>query len=371
MGGALGGLDLGRLDGVEIDGRNREEWSRILEHFDDASIYQTWDYGAVRWGEKNLSHMVFKKKGRIISAAQSRIIRLPQVLKGVAYAFYGPMWRARDQPRDKEAFRLGLRAMTNEYVRKRGLILRIRPWGFEERDADMKDVLIAEGFQRGRGIHGRTDRTILIDLKQNEEELRSRLRKGWLRNLKRAAGEDLEIIESQDDQLWEPLTTLFFQTLNLKKFRPGSHVEDYREIQRRLPPDQKMRTTLCRKGDTFVSAAVCCAIGDTAIGLLSASGPAGRAARAFYLLQWDEVLWAKQKGKASLDLGGVNPQTNPGVYQFKAGLGGRELSRLGVYDNYRNALVNLALRGLEYLVRLYDRSLGRYGAKARRPESPA
>lgn len=46
---------------VEIDQVEKTEWSKLVQRFDDATIYQTWSYGLVRWGEKNLSHLVLKK----------------------------------------------------------------------------------------------------------------------------------------------------------------------------------------------------------------------------------------------------------------------------------------------------------------------
>ena len=42
---------------VKIDGQTAEAWDGILAQFDDASIYQTWAYGAVRWGCNNLSEV--------------------------------------------------------------------------------------------------------------------------------------------------------------------------------------------------------------------------------------------------------------------------------------------------------------------------
>jgi hypothetical protein len=36
---------------VEYDDVSRDEWTCLLEQFDDANIYQTWTYGSVRWGE--------------------------------------------------------------------------------------------------------------------------------------------------------------------------------------------------------------------------------------------------------------------------------------------------------------------------------
>ena len=62
---------------IETDNIDKEAWSRVLLEFDDANIYQTWSYGAVRWGEKNLSHLLLKKGGEIVAAAQAGIAKLP------------------------------------------------------------------------------------------------------------------------------------------------------------------------------------------------------------------------------------------------------------------------------------------------------
>jgi len=38
---------------VEVDRVDAAEWSHMLDLFDDANIYQTWSYGAVRWEKKS------------------------------------------------------------------------------------------------------------------------------------------------------------------------------------------------------------------------------------------------------------------------------------------------------------------------------
>src|SRR5208283_3355554 len=37
---------------IEVDRATPTEWSKMLDLFDDANIYQTSAYGGVRWGEK-------------------------------------------------------------------------------------------------------------------------------------------------------------------------------------------------------------------------------------------------------------------------------------------------------------------------------
>lgn len=340
---------------VEIDCVDREGWSRVLEAFSDASIYQTWEYGAVRWGEQNLSRVIVRSKEKIISAAQVRIFKIPRTRQGMAYVFYGPMWRVQGQDRCIANFQLGLQALIDEYASKRGLFLRLRPWGFCERDGDMESTLVKEGFGTTRGIYSERKRTILVDLRPPEEDMRKKLKKKWRQTLQHAEREDLQIVEGFEEGLFESFKPLFGETVELKKFKPGADVNEFAEIQKQLPQRHKMRTSICRMRGDDVSASVCSSFGEVVIGLLSATGEAGRKVQAYYLLQWDEILWAKRMGKTFYDLGGINPETNPGVYRFKAGIGGEEVTLLGVFDFCKNRVLYHATISFERLLRLRNR----------------
>src|SRR3954465_13655796 len=80
---------------VSVDQIGEKHWNEVLLRFADASIYQTWAYGAVCWGEKQLSHLLLKRGGEVVAAAQLRLVRLPLLNKGVAYLRWGPLWRLR------------------------------------------------------------------------------------------------------------------------------------------------------------------------------------------------------------------------------------------------------------------------------------
>lgn len=43
---------------VSIDQVGEQEWSGLLERFADANFYQTWAYGAVSWGDRQLDRCV-------------------------------------------------------------------------------------------------------------------------------------------------------------------------------------------------------------------------------------------------------------------------------------------------------------------------
>ena len=108
---------------VEVDSSTPSAWSEMLGLFNDANIYQTWSYGLVRWGAKNLSHIVVKRNGEVVGMAQVRIIRPTRFKFGMAYLRWGPVCERRDRPVDPEVMTYLSRALEAEYVEKRRLLL--------------------------------------------------------------------------------------------------------------------------------------------------------------------------------------------------------------------------------------------------------
>jgi hypothetical protein len=73
---------------------------------------------------------------------------------------------------------------------------------------------------------------------------------------------------------------------------------------------------------------VASAMGDSAIYLLGATSDDGLNAKGAYLLQWTLIQWLKENCFKWYDLGGIDPEGNPGVYSFKRGLSGADVSQL-------------------------------------------
>ena len=70
---------------IEIGNKTRDQWARILLKFDDANIFQTWGYGAVKWGEKKLEHIILKKSNKIVAATQLWYVKFPIIKSGIAH----------------------------------------------------------------------------------------------------------------------------------------------------------------------------------------------------------------------------------------------------------------------------------------------
>ena len=69
-------------------------------------------------------------------------------------------------------------------------------------------------------------------------------------------------------------------------------------------------------------------MGDSAIYLLGATNGEGLKLQSAYLLQWTMINWLKEKGIRWYDLGGIDPERNPGVYSFKRGFSGTDLTQI-------------------------------------------
>ncbi len=333
---------------VEIDKVNAPEWTDLLKKFDDASIYQTWPYGSIRWGENNLSHLVLKKNGEIVAAAQLRIIRFPFIGKGIAYMPWGPVWRLHEKEEDVETIRHMIRAIVEEYVVRRGLLLRVAPNEIEHDGKEIRSILEAKGFY----WESESYRTILLDLRPSIEELRKKLNPKWRNQLNGAEKNELKLIEGTDNELYDTFVTLYNEMLKRKGFTPGVDVYEFRKIQNDLPDALKMKAMICESKGKPVSALIGSLIGHKGIYLLGATGEEGLKLKSSYLLQWQMIQWLKGKGSRWYDLGGIDPEENPGVYHFKEGLGGVDIKHIGQFEASRGLFSSLLVKYGEKFVKI-------------------
>ena len=125
---------------------------------------------------------------------------------------------------------------------------------------------------------------------------------------------------------------LYGVMLAQKRFESGVTVSSFRMVQRELLKEDKLTVSLAFLDGKAVAGHVSSLLGDTCIYLLGASNKQGRKTKASYLLQWRVIEMAKEAGARWYDLGGIDPEGNPGVYHFKAGLNGQDCTFLGQFN---------------------------------------
>lgn len=334
---------------IETDLIQREHWDRLLTEFGDATLYQTWSYGSVRWGERNLSHMIVRHHSELVAMVQVAIKRVPILGFGMAYVPWGPVWRRRGLPQNEETLLAVLHGLLQEYGGRRKLLLRLRP--NIQRDITNYSIEFPmsgfelSGFVKSR-IH-RPYRTLILDLDPSLETIRKGFDQKWRNQLNRAERNQLTITQGTGNDLYQAFCHLQKQMQARKGYSPGVSYKEFGQIQEDLPDFQKMLVMIATHQEEPVCAVVGSAIGDTGIYLLGATGDKGLNTKASYLLQWQMIQWLKQKGCTSYDLGGIDPDNNPGVYHFKAGLSAKETQHLGTFESSSNVKTYSALLHLE------------------------
>ena len=311
-----------------MDDIDRPRWDALLAEFGDASIYQTSAYGAARWGEKRLSRLVVENGNGIAGIAQVAVVSIPLVRAGIAYVPWGPLWERKGSSPESERFRSTLRALKEEYVFKRGLLLRISPAVLREERHEILELLIEEGFTESAPGY----RTLLLDLSPDLDTIRKQLDQKWRNQLNRSEKNGLTLREGTGEDLYDVFVELYRQMLDRKQFRTDVDVEVFRSVQKALPEIQKMRILVCESEGRPVAAMVGTRIGDRGIYLLGASNNDGNRKKGSYFLQWRMIDWFKKQGCRHYDLGGIEPDGTPGVYHFKKGISDREVSHVGQYE---------------------------------------
>jgi hypothetical protein len=327
--------------GAEVDSVDKESWESLLRGFDDANIYQTWSYEAVISGEKKVSRLVLKKGGVVTALAQVRLVKVPFTPFGAAHIRGGPVWRRKGERPSMEIFRQALRALRNEYACKRRLVVRILPSLFNHQAGTFDPILEEEGFDR-LSLEP-ADRTLLIRLDKDVDQLRRGLDQKWRNRLNYAERQNLDVMEGDEDLLFSDFIDIYDEMHARKRFVKTSDVRQFREMQEILPTPLRMRVSMAYYGKNPAAGLICSPIGDTGVCLFAATANAGLNSQASYLLQWRTLCWLREKGVKWYDLNGISPQANPGTYRFKAGLCGKngaDLRHLGTYVSHENAIAS-------------------------------
>jgi len=309
---------------IEVDRATPAEWSRMLDLFDDANIYQTFAYGGVRWGAKNISHLILKQDGEVVSIAQVRIVRPTPLKFGIAYLRWGPLYERRGRPLNPEVLANMARALEEEFVSKRRLFLRVLPNAFAGSPRAGTFEAAFGSFDREPLTAANQYNTFVLDLAPTLAQLRSALDKKWRNQLSRSEKNNLEVSSGNGWDEYQSFCQIYQQMRRRKGFETTVDVEEFGRIQRGLTESHRMRILICKDQGKPVAGLVASAMGDSAIYLLGATSDEGLNSKGAYLLQWTLIEWLKENGVRRYDLGGIDPETNPGVYHFKRGLSGVE-----------------------------------------------
>jgi hypothetical protein len=328
-----------------------DEWERLAGGFPDHNYRQCWAYAeamAARVGGAT-EHLCVASGDRTLGLASVRVKGIPGTGTGIAYVSGGPLVRGGDEdaPSRLEAV---LSALAGEYVHRRGLLLRVAPTIGDERwNLEQDQCFLSAGFTPAE----RQPRysTILVDISRPASEIRAGLAKKWRYHLGRAEKAGISVVQGSAPELFEQFLPLFDEFVARKSFAVELGADFYARVQSALPEAERMHLAIASVGDEPVAGVVAGLLGDTAVYLLGASNEVGREANAPYLLQWKVIEAAADRGIGWYDLGGIDEEANPGVYRFKARMGGTEMTAPGPYELAPGRVRAAVVHSAERLVR--------------------
>ncbi|MCD6321397.1 MAG: peptidoglycan bridge formation glycyltransferase FemA/FemB family protein, partial [Clostridiales bacterium] len=266
----------------ELGTLDKTAWTEILQQFNDATIYQTWSYGVIRWGVKNINHLILKEDEEIRGIAQIITKRIPVIGGGIAYIPWGPLWQKKGEEKDTENLQYLFKALKKEYVTRQKLMLRIMPNIIENDNKTIGTILDDEGFKVVSTAV--PYRTLLLDLSPPLEEIRKNLNGKWRNHLKQAEKKEIKVIEGNSSELYDRFLQLQKEMQARKGYVPGVDYEKFGKIQKDLPEAQKMKIMICEHDGEPIAATIVTALGNKGIYILGASGNKGLKLKGSYLL---------------------------------------------------------------------------------------
>ncbi|MFC1634157.1 lipid II:glycine glycyltransferase FemX [Planctomycetota bacterium] len=337
---------------VRIDDIEQAQWMEYASQFADYSIYQTWAYQDVCAeldGHKVSRAIVQDEHNEIVAMSHVRIRRVMGF--SIGYILAGPMFLRKDGACGCSVE--VMKALHDAYLGPVVNVLRVVPnINDDPENQRFVDVFEANGFQRLEKIA--PYRTLILPLGCSSETLRQGLHQKWRKKLRKAEKAGVEVIERSDEEPFKVLND-FYQDLRERKGFKGVEPEIFARSQSALSDSEKMSLVVAYFNGEPVTVHLTSHLGDTAVALLVAGNEKGYSCWSSYLAWWKALTTSNDKGMKQFDFGGIDIENNPNVSRFKAGMGGREKSRIGVFEGYTNFVVKGIFRKADMIYKKLKR----------------
>jgi peptidoglycan pentaglycine glycine transferase (the first glycine) len=207
-------------------------------------------------------------------------------------------------------------------------------WKVEPIEGSETSYLGGLGFVAGARIQPKS--TLQLDLTQSEEELSTNLEMRTRYNVGLAQRRGVEVHEENGEEGYQVFIRLLQETSKRKGFLVHSEPYYRRMYELFVQKGPGMILNSYYQGEPTASAFIL-RFGRYAYYALGASSPRHSKHKSTQLLQWRAILWAKADGAEVYDFWGIPEDPQPsshlwGVYTFKAGFGGRVVTRPGALD---------------------------------------
>jgi peptidoglycan pentaglycine glycine transferase (the first glycine) len=293
-----------------------------------------------QWGEfkRRLGwrpiRLVLEREGEVVGLGQLLAYNTAPVPGVLIYCTKGP-WLPWDDEEAVRTFFEGVRAVAG---REGAHTVKIEPEVLEQQK-DVKALLGEIGFRKSRyDLNQKT--TLVVDLNLPEEDLLAKMKSKTRYNVRLAARKGVEVVEPDFDEAW----ATFYEWMKATSERKGDYVlrrpRDYlRSVMRTMHDAGQGRLFFAEHEGTPLAGMYVFTFGEKYWYMYGASSDEKRNLKPNYLLQWEVMRWARNRGLTHYDMVGVpkSEELNEGsslwsVYKFKEGFGGEIVDSLGCFD---------------------------------------
>jgi lipid II:glycine glycyltransferase (peptidoglycan interpeptide bridge formation enzyme) len=339
-------------------------WDEALLASENAGLLQSWRWGEFKrrsgWSPLRLTTQDLHSPDGASACAQVLFRKLPLLPISIAYVPRGPVYSGSGNAENAEK---ALWRVVHAEAKKRGAIfLKIEPnLALSEAltKAEVDRRMAGSGFRPAGRLQ--PARTIVLDINQSEDDLLKAMKPKTRYNVRLSERRGVQVRQAVN----EADLRAFYDLLQVTSARDefGIHTfEYYEQLWQLFGQGHNLLVLLADHPDEGeraqgpIAGLLALRFGSEAIYMYGASANRGREHMPTYLLQWEAIKWAQQRGCSIYDFWGipdapgdenaendVSPTNTRsglrGVYWFKKGFGGREVEYPGAYDYVYNALL--------------------------------
>jgi len=179
------------------------------------------------------------------------------------------------------------------------------------------------------------------NLERTRSEMQSNLTKNWRHNLKRSNKYKLRFV------LWEEPSISEIRSLykEMEQFKGLTQQFSFIEIKNIIDmmKDNLLLFRCLDVNKKLVAMRACITIEDKAWDLMAVAGKNARKNYASYGLFWELIRECTTRGVKWYDLGGIDPEKNKGVWNFKKGTGAEPIEYLGEWERTNSRIFLLIM----------------------------
>ncbi len=307
----------------EINGQ--QSWDKLVQSRPEYTFLHSWNWGEfLKKSGDQVWRLGLSKNGQF-----QKVILIAKIKARRGTFLFSPHILA-NWLDNSDDFSFLLKYLKKLAQKEKCAFLRLSPLAV--RNKENEKFLKQFGFRRAP-LHMHAESTLLLDLTQSKEEIFQKMKKNTRNLIRRAQKEGVIVRKTLDPANFLRLQNEVARRQHFVPFSKG-YLEN--EIQS-FAPDQQIEILEAEYQGKIIATAIIIFYGQRAFYYQAASASEFKKIPAPYLIQWQAILEAKQRGCRLYDFYGASPENRPkhpwaGPTFFKKSFGSYRVDYLPAYD---------------------------------------